>query len=129
MWTCLKFWPMKKIFQNYMPVRVWLWFVYKFTENNCRLRLFSEFIQIYKRQSYLSWQNTYPYLKTTCHIKLTFFLWTKLLENLPYSDKFWRGENLAQLVQNGKNCQIKSAPNLIIFLLPQIKSMAKKFFL
>ena len=32
--------------------------------------------------SYLSWQNTYPNLKTTSHIKLKFFLWTKLLENL-----------------------------------------------
>ena len=32
--------------------------------------------------SYLSWQNTYPNLKTTCHIKLKFFLCTKLLENL-----------------------------------------------
>ena len=47
---------------------------------------------------------------------------------LPYSDKFWRGENLAQLAQNGKNCQLKSAPNLIIFSLHQIKSMAKKLF-
>ena len=59
---------------------------------------------------------------------------------MPYSEKFWREENLAQ---NGKNCQIKSAPNLfffslrqiksapnfIIFLLRQIKSMAKIFFL
>ena len=35
-----------------------------------------------KEVSYLSWQNTYPNLKTTCHIKLKFFLWTKLLENL-----------------------------------------------
>ena len=26
--------------------------------------------------------NTYPNLKTTCHIKLKFFLWTKLLKNL-----------------------------------------------
>ena len=32
--------------------------------------------------SYVSWQNTYPNLKTTCHIKLKFFLWTKLVENL-----------------------------------------------
>ena len=32
--------------------------------------------------SYLSWQNMYPNLKTTSHIKLKFFLWTKLLENL-----------------------------------------------
>ena len=34
---------------------------------------------------------------------------------LPYSDKFWCGENLAQLAQNGKNRQIKSTPNLIFF--------------
>ena len=26
--------------------------------------------------SYLSWQNTYPNLKTTCHVKLKFFLYT-----------------------------------------------------
>ena len=32
--------------------------------------------------SYLSWQNTYPNLKTTCNTKLKFFLWPKLLENL-----------------------------------------------
>ena len=35
-----------------------------------------------KEVSYLSWQNAYLTLKTTCHIKLKFFLWTKLLENL-----------------------------------------------
>ena len=35
-----------------------------------------------KEVSYLSWQNTYPNLKTTCHIKLKFFEWTKLPENL-----------------------------------------------
>ena len=35
-----------------------------------------------KEVSHLSWQNTYPNLKTTCHIKLKFFSWTKLLENL-----------------------------------------------
>ena len=32
--------------------------------------------------SYLFWENTYPNLKTTRHIKLKFFLWTKVLENL-----------------------------------------------
>ena len=35
-----------------------------------------------KEVSYLSWQNTYPNLKTSCHVNLNFFLWTKLLENL-----------------------------------------------
>ena len=38
-----------------------------------------------KEVSYLSWQNTYPNLKTTCHIKLKFFLWTKLPENLLFA--------------------------------------------
>ena len=35
-----------------------------------------------KEVSYLYWQNMYPNWKTTCYIKLKFFLWTKLLENL-----------------------------------------------
>ena len=34
-----------------------------------------------KEVSYLSW-HALPNLKTTCHIKLKFFLWTKLLKNL-----------------------------------------------
>ena len=43
------------------------------------------FLRVYsnsKEVSYLSWQNVYPNLKTTSHIKLKFFLWRKLLENL-----------------------------------------------
>ena len=44
---------------------------------------FYEFIQAQKR--YLSWQNMYPNIKTTCHIKLKFFLWTKLPENLLFA--------------------------------------------
>ena len=35
-----------------------------------------------KEVSCLSWQNTYSNLETTCHIKLTFFLWNEVLENL-----------------------------------------------
>ena len=35
-----------------------------------------------KEVSYLSWQNTYPNVRTTCHVNLKFFLWTNLLENL-----------------------------------------------
>ena len=33
---------------HYKPVRVWLWFVYKSTENHCRQRLSTEFIQTQK---------------------------------------------------------------------------------
>ena len=72
----------KTFSKNYRSVRVWLWLVYKFTENCCRLRLFSEFIL---RVHPTSWQNKYPNLKTTCHMKLIFFLWTKLLENLHFA--------------------------------------------
>ena len=35
-----------------------------------------------KEVSYLSWQNAYPNLKTTCHMKLNFFLWFKVPEYL-----------------------------------------------
>ena len=45
----LNFDQWKTFSENYKPMRVWLWFVYKFTENYCRLRLFSEFIQTQKR--------------------------------------------------------------------------------
>ena len=38
----------KTFSKNYKPMRVWLWFHYKFTVNNYRLRLFSEFIQTIK---------------------------------------------------------------------------------
>ena len=71
----------KAFSENYKPMRVWLWLVYKFTENYCHSRLFSEFIQTQKKYP-ISWQNTYPNLKTICYIKLKLFLWTKLMENL-----------------------------------------------
>ena len=63
-------------------MRVWLWLVYKFYRELLSLATFLRVHSNWKEVSYLSWQNTYPNLKTTCHIKLKFFLWTKLLENL-----------------------------------------------
>ena len=39
----------KALSENYKPMRVLLWFVYKFTENYCCLQLFFEFIQTQKR--------------------------------------------------------------------------------
>ena len=77
----LNFDQWKAFSENYKPMRVWLWLVYKFTENYS----LAAFLWIHsnsKEVSYLSWQNTYPNLKTTSHIKLKFFLWTKLMENL-----------------------------------------------
>ena len=77
----LNFDQWKTFSENYKPMRVWFWLVYKFTENYCRSWLFSKFIQT-QEVPYLPWQNASPNLKTTCHIKLKFFLWTKLLQNL-----------------------------------------------
>ena len=45
----LNFDQWKTLSKNYEPMRVWLWLVYKFTDNYCRLRLFFEFIQTQKR--------------------------------------------------------------------------------
>ena len=65
---------------NYQPMRVWLWLVWKFSENYCRLQLFSDFIQTHCRNptsldkiSILTWKLL---------LKLKRFLWTKLLEKL-----------------------------------------------
>ena len=44
----LNFDQRKTLSENYKPVRVWLWFVYKFAENYFSLRLFSEFVQTHK---------------------------------------------------------------------------------
>ena len=45
----LNFDQWKMFSENYKPMRVWLWFDYKFTENYRRLRLFSVFIQTKNR--------------------------------------------------------------------------------
>ena len=45
----LNFDQWKTCSEKYEPMRVWLWLVYKFTENCCRLGFFSEFIQTQKR--------------------------------------------------------------------------------
>ena len=45
----LNFDQRKTFSENYKPMRVWLWLVYKFAENQTSARLFSEFIQTQKR--------------------------------------------------------------------------------
>ena len=44
----LKFDQWKTFSENHNPMRVWLWLVYKFTDNYCRLGLFSDFTQTQK---------------------------------------------------------------------------------
>ena len=77
----LNFNQWKSFSENYKPMIIWLWLVYKFTDNDCRWRLFSEFIQTQKGYPTCR-QNAYPNLKTTCHIRLKFFLWAKPVESL-----------------------------------------------
>ena len=35
--------------ENNKPIRVWIWLVYKITDNKCRLQLLAEFIQSQKK--------------------------------------------------------------------------------
>ena len=46
------------------------------------LATFFRFHSNSKEISYLLWQNKYPNLKATCHVKPKFFLWTQLPKNL-----------------------------------------------
>ena len=56
-WTCLNFWLTKNIFWKLFTNNTLVMAVYKFTENNCRSRLFVKFIQAQKEVSYLLCQN------------------------------------------------------------------------
>ena len=82
MWKRFKFWPTKNFFRklwaNESLIMAWLQ-IYR------ELLSLATFLGVHsnsKGVSYLSWQNKYPSLKTASHIKLIFFLWAKLLENL-----------------------------------------------
>ena len=72
--------------EKYFPKTISQWeFDYGLFTNLPRIIIPHDFSRVHsnsKEVSYLSWQNTYPNLKTTGHIKLKFFLRTKLLENL-----------------------------------------------
>ena len=78
MWTCFKLTDEKYFLKT---VSQWEFDFGLFT-NYFRLQRLLEFIQTQKEVSYLSKQNNYDILKTTCHLKLKFFLWTKLPENI-----------------------------------------------
>ena len=57
-------------------------FDYGLFTNLLRIIVACDFWPTSEELSYLSWQNTCFNLSSTCHIKLKFFLWTKLLQNL-----------------------------------------------
>ena len=82
MWTCFKFWPIKNIFRKLWANESLIMACLQIYRELLSLATFLRVHSNSKEVSYLPWQNAYPNLKTTCHIKLKFFLWTKLLENL-----------------------------------------------
>ena len=73
----------KTFSEKYKPMRVWFWLVYKFAENYSRSWFFSEFIQTQMRYSTsLDKRPILIWRLLDILIKLKFFLWTKLQENL-----------------------------------------------
>ena len=101
----------KTFSENYKPMRVWLWLVYKIYRE---LLLLATFLPVHsnsKEVFYLSWPNKYPNLKTTCHIKLKFFLRTKLLENLLYTK--YLISVAAPLIQHVSNCNVHARRHYI----------------
>ena len=79
----LNFDQWKTIFENYEPIRIWIWLAYRFTENNCRLWIFSKFIQAQKRYpTSLDKIRILTWKLLINHIKLKCSLWTKLPKNL-----------------------------------------------
>ena len=82
MWTRFKFWPMKNIFRKQYANESFIMACLQIYQELLSLATFLRVHLNSEKVSHLSWQSTYPKLKTTRHIKLKFFLWTKLLENL-----------------------------------------------
>ena len=83
MWrTCFKFWSVQMIFRKLWANEGFLMACLQIYPELLSLTTFLRVQSNSKEVSYLSWQNTCPTSKTTCHAKLKFFLWTKLLENL-----------------------------------------------
>ena len=82
------------------------------------LYFYSSKVQCNKRETFVrcSWRGIGKSVKrdsTRCSYGLA---------QIPYSEKLWRGENLAQLAQLASKRQIKSMSNLNFFRLRQIKS-------
>ena len=72
MWTYFKFWPMKSIFRKLQANESLIIACLQIYQELLSLMTFLWVHSNSKEVSYLSWQNTYPNLKTTCHIKLNF---------------------------------------------------------
>ena len=77
-----KFWPMKNIFRKLEANESLIMACLQIYRELLSLATFLKVHSNSEEVSYLSWQNTYPNLKTTCCIKQKFFLWTKIQKRL-----------------------------------------------
>ena len=84
MWTWFKFWPMK-IISRKQANGSFIMACLQIFQGLLSLATFFRVHSNSEQVSYLSWQNTYPNLETTRYIKLKFFLWTELLENILFA--------------------------------------------
>ena len=81
-WSCFKFLPMKNIFRKLKTNERLIMACLQIYRELLSIATFLRVHSNSKEVSCLSWENTYPNLKATFHIKLKLFLWTKRLENL-----------------------------------------------
>ena len=80
--TCFTFWPMKIIFQKLQANESLIMACLQIYRELLSLATFLRVHSNSEEVSYISLQNRYLNLKSTCHIKLKFFFWTKLLQTL-----------------------------------------------
>ena len=80
--TCFRFWPIKNIFRKLWANESLIMACVQIYRELFSLATFLRVHSNSKEMFYLYWQNRCPNLKTTCHIKLKPFFWTKLLESI-----------------------------------------------
>ena len=80
-WTCFKFWPVIDIFRKLEANKSLIMSSLQITKNKLSFGTLHR-VNSNTREVFTSWLNKYSKLKTSCHMKPKYFLWTKLLENL-----------------------------------------------
>ena len=120
MWIYFKFWPMKSIFQKLQANESLIIACLQIYRELLSLMTFLRVHSNSKEVSYLPWQNTYPNLKTTCHIKLNFLFWNWTHRKL----NPWKISHICHCAFNVKSArEIKSilpkCTNIISFNLYQ----------
>ena len=93
-------------YKNYKPIRVSLPWIIVYPK--------------LKEVSYIAWQKKYPTLKTTCHIKPKFILWTP--RQLTSYNQTWRNQTKKFLLEKIFSTQRKN----FLYLPPSKKKLKMK---